>query len=101
MKRWIVNAGISGYLAALIVGFLCVATQVRFFFPPLYFLTFDMYGGWSGYDCKMQVIGEGESGRYYKLSPDRGANFIRIAIASRGSVTTRCSSTAASWRGPA
>ncbi len=75
MKRWIVNAGIGGYLAALVVGFLCVATQVRFFFPPLYFLTFDMYGGWSGYDCKMQVIGEGESGRYYQLSPGPWGEF--------------------------
>ncbi len=75
MKRWLVNAGLCGYLAALVFGFLCVASQVRFFFPPLYFLTFDMYGGWSGYDAKMQIIGEGESGRFYKLSPGPWGEF--------------------------
>jgi hypothetical protein len=69
MKRWFVNAGLCGYLGALAFGFLCVCCQVRFYVPPLYFLTFDMYGGWAGYDCKMQVIGEGQSGRFYRLSP--------------------------------
>jgi hypothetical protein len=69
MKRKLINAAIGGYLCALVVGVGCVVTQVRFFWPPLYFLTFDMYGGWSGYDCKMQIIGEGESGRFYVLSP--------------------------------
>jgi hypothetical protein len=75
MKRRIVNLGIYGYIGALVFGFLCVATQVRFFFPPLYFLTFDMYGGWSGYDCRMQIIGEGESGRFYVLSPGPWGEF--------------------------
>ncbi|HET6325383.1 MAG TPA: hypothetical protein VFG04_11960 [Planctomycetaceae bacterium] len=69
MKRWIVNAGICGYLAALLFGFLCVACQVQFFSVPMYFLTFNMYGSWSGYDCKMQVLGEGQSGKFYVLSP--------------------------------
>jgi hypothetical protein len=69
MKRRLINAAICGYVCALVFGFGCVATQVRFLWPPFYFLTFDMYGGWSGYDCKMQIIGEGESGRFYVLSP--------------------------------
>jgi hypothetical protein len=75
MKRWMINAGICGYIAALAFGFLCVACQTRFFWPPVYFLTFDMYGGWSGYDCKMQVIGEGQSGRFYVLSPGPWGEF--------------------------
>jgi hypothetical protein len=75
MKRWIVNAGILGYLGALAFGFSCVACQVRIYSPPMYFLTFDMYGGWSGYDAKMQVIGEGQSGRFYVLSPGPWGEF--------------------------
>ncbi len=75
MKRWIVNAGIYGYLAALLFGFLCVACQVQFFSVPMYFLTFNMYGSWSGYDCKMQVLGEGQSGRFYVLSPGPWGEF--------------------------
>ena len=54
MKRWIVNTAICGYLGALTFGFLCVACQVRFYFPPFYFLMYDMYGGWSGYDAQIE-----------------------------------------------
>jgi hypothetical protein len=75
MKRWILNASIAAYVLALAFGFLCVACQVRFYFPPMYFLTFDMYGGWSGYDAKMQILGEGESGRFYRLSPGPWGEF--------------------------
>jgi hypothetical protein len=75
MKRYFLNAGICVYLAAVTFGFLCVASQVRFFSVPMYFLTFDMYAGWSGYDAKMQVIGEGESGRFYRLSPGPWGEF--------------------------
>jgi hypothetical protein len=75
MKRWILNASIAGYIGALAFGFLCVAGQVTLYFPPMYFLTFNMYGGWSGYDAKMQVLGEGESGKFYVLSPGPWGEF--------------------------
>jgi hypothetical protein len=75
MKRWIVNVGICGYVGALAFGFCCVATSVVFFSVPMYFLTFNMYAGWSGYDAKMQIIGEGQSGRFYVLSPGPWGEF--------------------------
>jgi hypothetical protein len=75
MKRWMVNAGIGVYLTALVFGFLCVAFRVQLFSVPVYFLTFNMYGGWSGYDCKMQILGEGQSGRFYVLSPGPWGEF--------------------------
>jgi hypothetical protein len=75
MKRWIINAGIAGYLCALAFGFVSVAGQVTFFSVPFYFLSFNMYGGWSGYDARMLVLGEGESGRFYVLSPGPWGEF--------------------------
>ncbi|HXY33513.1 MAG TPA: hypothetical protein VEI07_04750 [Planctomycetaceae bacterium] len=83
MKRWILNVGICGYLAALAFGFLCVACQVQFFSVPMYFLTFNMYAGWSGYDAKMQIIGEGQSGRFYVLSPGPWGEFDPYSRFSR------------------
>jgi hypothetical protein len=75
MKRWIVNTAICGYLAALLFGFLSVACRVEWFSVPMYFLTFNMYAGWSGYDCRMQILGEGQSGRYYVLAPGPWGEF--------------------------
>jgi hypothetical protein len=75
MQRWIVNTVIAGYLVAMAFGLLCVACQVQFFSVPAYFFTFNMYGGWCGYDARMQVIGEGESGRFYTLSPGPWGEF--------------------------
>lgn len=70
MKRWITPLGIGTYLLALAVGFvthaLDFATDCH---PVLYFLVWDMFCGWSGYEGRMQVLGEGESGKFYELAP--------------------------------
>jgi len=75
MKRWIVNSAICGYLSLLVWGFLCTACQVQLFSVPMYFFIFNMYSGWSGYDCRMQILGEGQSGRFYVLSPGPWGEF--------------------------
>ena len=70
MKRWLASLGIGVYLLALATGF--VAHTVDFgtdCHPIMYFLVWDMFCGWSGYEGRMQLIGESESGKYYDLAP--------------------------------
>jgi hypothetical protein len=76
MKRWFTSLGIAAYLTALAAGFVTHALEYGTdCHPIMYFLIWDMFCGWSGYEGRMQLIGEGESGNYYKLAPSPWGEF--------------------------
>ena len=69
MKRVAISLFIVGYLGALTFGLFCHALNFKTGdHPVMYFLVWDMYCGWSGYETRQHVIGEGESGTYYDLT---------------------------------
>lgn len=70
MKRWLTHGVIAVYLGALSWGI--VSHTVSFgtgAHPVMYFLVWDMFCGWSSWEGRIHVIGEGASGRYYELAP--------------------------------
>jgi len=78
MKRWLVNAGIATYFAALAFGYVMHVLAIpngRATFMPLFFLKFNMFSGWSGYEARMEVLGEGASGKFYQLAPGPWGEF--------------------------
>lgn len=76
MKRWLSHCTIAVYLCALSWGILShtikVGTGVH---PVMYYLVWDMFCGWASYESRLQIIGEGESGRYYELAPGPWGEF--------------------------
>ena len=72
-KRWRTTGAsfvIVGYLGILMHGVVCHALQFRVNAHPLmYFTVWDMFCGWSGWSFRNHIIAEGESGRYYRLTP--------------------------------
>jgi hypothetical protein len=70
VKRWRSLVCISTYLTALLFGIVAHAFDVQQgFHPMMYFLVWDMFCGWSGYEGRVQIVGEGESGKFYELAP--------------------------------
>jgi hypothetical protein len=70
MKRWLTHIWITTYLSALLLGFVVHAFDIHIGdHPVMYFLVWDMFCGWSAYEARTQVIGEGESGKFYELAP--------------------------------
>lgn len=69
MKRWLINSVIAVYLSAM--GFGIFSHMLSFHnttHPVMYFFVWDMFCGWSGYENRIHIVGEGESGAYYDLS---------------------------------
>lgn len=68
MKRMLSVGFIVAYLGALNYGILChmmgFGTAAH---PLMYFIVWDMFCGWSAYDSRAHIIGEGESEKYYDL----------------------------------
>ncbi len=70
MKRWISNTLIVGYLSVLMYGVFCHALYYKVTqHPGMYFIVWDMFCGWSAYETRTHVVGEGASGQFYELSP--------------------------------
>lgn len=70
MKRWFISLAIAGYLTALSWGVMSHAFGFKkYSHPIMYYLVWDMYGGWSAFESRLYVIGEGQSGEYYQLAP--------------------------------
>src|SRR5579863_1584482 len=84
MKRWLTHLGIGVYLVALAFGFfahMCdVATACH---PIMYFLVYDMFCGWAGFEGRMHIVGEGESGKYYELAPPPWGEFHPYGFIAR------------------
>lgn len=70
MKRIVAVSTITGYLAVLLLGLCAHALNYKASsHPGMYFLVWDMFCGWSAYEDRTHVIGQGESGRFYELAP--------------------------------
>lgn len=70
MRRWCAGVFITGYLLALTTGIVSHTLSVGVTAHPImYFLVWDMYCGWSAYDCRYRAVAEGVSGKYYDLEP--------------------------------
>lgn len=70
LKRWLAGTGITAYLGALLFGIVAHATNFHESdHPSMYFLVWDMFCGWSAYETRSHIVGQGVSGKYYELSP--------------------------------
>jgi hypothetical protein len=70
MKRWLANFTLFVYLGAFSWGIVAHGLQfAQQSHPAMYFIVWDMFCGWSWYERRQHVIGEGESGRFYELDP--------------------------------
>lgn len=70
MKKWLTHGIIAAYLSALSWGI--IAHTINFgtgAHPAMYYVVWDMFCGWASYSGRIQIIGQGESGRYYQLAP--------------------------------
>lgn len=84
MKRLASKLVIFAYLAALTGG--TFAHTVNFktaFHPMMYFFVWDMFCGWSAYESRTHIIAEGESGRFYRLTPTPWGEYHPYAAAGR------------------
>jgi hypothetical protein len=76
MKRWLVISTIGCYLSILCFGVVSHAVNYKkTAHPAMYFIVWDMFCGWSAYEDRIHIIGEGESGKYYQLSPGPWGEF--------------------------
>jgi hypothetical protein len=70
MKRWIAPLIICAYLGSLAFGIVTHTLQVGAnSHPAMYFVVWDMFCGWGAYSNRTHLVAEGESGKYYQLSP--------------------------------
>lgn len=77
MKRWLATGFIVVYLGVLNMGILSHMLGYKTgAHPMMYFIVWDMFCGWTAYDARTHIIGEGESGRYYELAPGPWGEFI-------------------------
>lgn len=84
MPRWVSNLFISAYLGAMVLGIGCHALKFGTNSHPLmYYVVWDMFCGWSSHEIRFHVIGEGESGNYYRLAPGPWSNFSPYGELSR------------------
>jgi hypothetical protein len=76
MKRWSTHAIIAVYLGILTMGVVVHAVQFREHSHPLkYFVIWDMFCGWSAWEQRTHILGEGESGEFYELAPGPWGSF--------------------------
>lgn len=76
MKRWLSGTFIAVYLAALVGGIGAHAMKFGInSHPIMYYFVWDMFCGWSPYELRYHIVGEGESGKFYELGPGPWAKF--------------------------
>jgi hypothetical protein len=76
MKRRLANVVITAYILALFGGFMTMSLHLAI--PGqtfLYFVTFNMFSGWSCFEARAHIIGEGASGTFYELGPPPWGEF--------------------------
>ncbi|MEI8381174.1 MAG: hypothetical protein WCJ09_13680 [Planctomycetota bacterium] len=76
MKRWLAKLTIGTYLTALALG---IGSHAMNFgtgaHPAMYYFIWDMFCGWSAHEVRYHIVGEGESGQHYRLSPAPWSTF--------------------------
>ena len=76
MKRWLTHATIAAYISVLGYGIACHAVSYKVSAHPLmYYIVWDMFCGWAAYSTRTHIVGQGESGKYYELSPGPWGDF--------------------------
>ncbi|MBL4883174.1 MAG: hypothetical protein JKY95_01390 [Planctomycetaceae bacterium] len=76
MKRSLAVAVIVGYLAVLGGGIVSHTLSVgNVSHPAMYYVVWDMFCGWSGYENRQHLIAEGVSGKHYSLVPSPWGEF--------------------------
>ncbi len=96
MKRCAAGMVIATYLAVL--GFGLVSHTIGYKSTDhvgMYFLIWDMYCGWGGYEVREHMIAEGVSGQYYELTPVPWGEFVPFGSAPRSSYDGTASFTGA------
>jgi len=84
MKRLLASVVIAAYLGSLGYGIVCHTLNFNTAsHPAMYFVVWDMFCGWSAYANRLHIIGEGESGRYYRLAPGPWDDFHPYGNLSR------------------
>lgn len=84
MQRWLTHLFIAGYVSALGFGLFSHAFSfLKGAHPAMYFVVWDMYCGWSAYENRLHIIGEGASGKYYELAPGPWGDFTPYASCGR------------------
>ncbi|MFV0444169.1 MAG: hypothetical protein ACK5Q5_11425 [Planctomycetaceae bacterium] len=70
MRRWASNLFIASYLGILSFGLFAHAFKyLANSHPAMYFVVWDMFCGWSAFEIRTHILGEGDSGQYYELAP--------------------------------
>ncbi len=76
MKRWLAAGTIAAYLSVMFYGVAVHALNYKpNSHPTKYFIVWDMFCGWSAFSNRTHMIGQGESGRFYQLSPPPWGEF--------------------------
>jgi hypothetical protein len=70
MKKWLTHTTIAVYLTALSWGIVShTLSYGATAHPVMYYFVWDMFCGWTSYESRMVIVGQGESGKYYQLAP--------------------------------
>ncbi len=84
MRRVMACGFIGTYLLMLGVGLFSHALGYKSTaHVGMYFLVWDMYCGWCGYEIRHHVIAQGESGQYYEVTPPPWGEFVPFGSANR------------------
>ncbi|MCA8983626.1 MAG: hypothetical protein KDA76_07690 [Planctomycetaceae bacterium] len=84
MKRIAATLVICCYLGALGWGVFAHTLSVgNASHPVMYYLVWDMFCGWSGYETRHHIVAEGESGAHYLLNPAPWGEFRPYGSAHR------------------
>lgn len=84
MKRYLAVGVIAAYLGSLLFGIAAHALNFKAdIHPAMYFVVWDMFCGWAGYENRTHIIGEGESGKFYQLAPGPWGDFNPFGDISR------------------
>jgi len=84
MRRGIVIGLIVCYLMTLGFGIFSHALGYKSSdHVGMYYIIWDMYCGWSGYEMRQHVVAEGVSGQLYELTPVPWGEFVPFGSAER------------------
>lgn len=76
MRRRLSWMFVATYLGALAWGIVAHTVSYRSAsHAGMYYVVWDMFCGWAAYTTRMEVVGEGESGKFYRLAPGPWGEF--------------------------